>query len=58
MNCAEVEERILGGTTTRRGDVVITRGEGCWLYDERRQAAISTWAPRRAWRCSATAILA
>ena len=27
MNYAEVEERILGGTTARRGDVVITRGE-------------------------------
>jgi LysW-gamma-L-lysine/LysW-L-ornithine aminotransferase len=31
---AEVEERILGGTTARRGDVVIASGEGCWLYDE------------------------
>jgi acetylornithine/LysW-gamma-L-lysine aminotransferase len=31
---AEVEERILGGTTARRGDVVITRGEGCWVFDE------------------------
>ena len=30
---AEVEERILGGTTARRGDVVITSGEGCWVYD-------------------------
>jgi acetylornithine/LysW-gamma-L-lysine aminotransferase len=30
---ADVEERILGGTTARRGDAVITRGEGCWLYD-------------------------
>ena len=34
MNYAEVEERILGGTTARRGDVVITRGEGSWLFDE------------------------
>ena len=34
MKYAQVEERILGGTTARRGDVVITRGEGCWLYDE------------------------
>ena len=33
MNYAEVEERILGGTTARRGDVVITRGEGSWLWD-------------------------
>jgi acetylornithine/LysW-gamma-L-lysine aminotransferase len=31
---AEIEERILGGTTARRGDVVITRGEGCWVFDE------------------------
>jgi len=34
MKYAEVEERILGGTTARRGDVVITRGEGSWVYDE------------------------
>ena len=34
MKYAQIEERILGGTTARRGDVVITRGEGCWLYDE------------------------
>jgi 4-aminobutyrate aminotransferase-like enzyme len=34
MKHAEVEERILGGTTARRGDVVITSGAGCWLYDE------------------------
>jgi acetylornithine/LysW-gamma-L-lysine aminotransferase len=33
-NFAEIEERILGGTTARRGDVVITRGEGCWVYDD------------------------
>src|SRR5688572_3564258 len=31
---AEIEERILGGTTARRGDVVIVTGEGCWVYDE------------------------
>lgn len=30
---AAIEERILGGTTARRGDAVIVRGEGCWLYD-------------------------
>ena len=34
MKYAQVEERILGGTTARRGEVVITRGEGCWVYDE------------------------
>ena len=34
MNYAQVEERILGGTTARRGEVVITRGEGCWVFDE------------------------
>ena len=31
---AEIEETILGGTTARRGDVVITRGEGCWVFDD------------------------
>lgn len=30
---AALEERILGGTTARRGDVVFVRGEGCWLFD-------------------------
>jgi acetylornithine/LysW-gamma-L-lysine aminotransferase len=34
MKHAEVEERILGGTTARRGDVVITRGAGCWVFDD------------------------
>ena len=33
MDWAEVEERVLGGTTARRGDVVFVRGEGCWLID-------------------------
>jgi LysW-gamma-L-lysine/LysW-L-ornithine aminotransferase len=33
MNLAELEESILGGTTARRNDTVIARGEGCWLYD-------------------------
>jgi acetylornithine/LysW-gamma-L-lysine aminotransferase len=28
-----IEERILGGTTARRGEAVFVRGEGCWLYD-------------------------
>jgi acetylornithine/LysW-gamma-L-lysine aminotransferase len=30
---ANLEESILGGTTARRNDTVITRGAGCWLYD-------------------------
>ena len=30
---ALTEERILGGTTARRGDAVFVRGEGSWLYD-------------------------
>jgi acetylornithine/LysW-gamma-L-lysine aminotransferase len=30
---AALEERVLGGTTTRRGEAVFVRGEGCWLYD-------------------------
>ncbi|MGQ0734865.1 MAG: aspartate aminotransferase family protein [Acidobacteriota bacterium] len=28
-----VEERVLGGTTARRGDAVFVRGSGCWLLD-------------------------
>ncbi len=32
---AAIEEAILGGTTARRGDVVLTRGEGCWVWDSR-----------------------
>lgn len=32
-NWAQIEERVLGGTTTRRGDAVMVRGEGCWLVD-------------------------
>jgi len=31
--CVEAEERILGGTTVRRGEAVMVRGEGCWLID-------------------------
>lgn len=34
MTHSQVEELILGGTTARRGDVVITRGEGSWVFDE------------------------
>ncbi len=30
---AQIEEAILGGTVARRGETVITRGEGCWLWD-------------------------
>jgi LysW-gamma-L-lysine/LysW-L-ornithine aminotransferase len=30
---AAIEERILGGTTARRGDIVFVRGEGSWLVD-------------------------
>jgi len=33
LDYAAVEETIAGGTTTRRGEIVITRGEGCWLWD-------------------------
>lgn len=33
LDLAAVEERIAGGTTQRRGDVVMARGEGCWLCD-------------------------
>jgi LysW-gamma-L-lysine/LysW-L-ornithine aminotransferase len=30
---ASIEERVLGGTTARRGDAVFVRGEGSWLFD-------------------------
>lgn len=33
IDYAAVEEQILGGTTQRRGETVITHGEGCWLVD-------------------------
>jgi len=29
----EIEEQVLGGLVARRGDIVIARGEGCWLID-------------------------
>jgi acetylornithine/LysW-gamma-L-lysine aminotransferase len=29
----QIEETILGGTTARRGEAVIARGEGCYLWD-------------------------
>lgn len=29
----QLEESILGGTTARRSEAVMVRGEGCWLYD-------------------------
>ena len=57
MNTREVEERILGGTTARRGDVVITRGEGCWLFDESGNKYLDL-GRRRVWRCSVIAIRA
>lgn len=33
IHYAEIEEQILGGTTQRRGETVMVRGEGCWLID-------------------------
>lgn len=33
MNYAEIEERYAGGTTARRGETVMVRGEGCYLID-------------------------
>ncbi|NJN84906.1 MAG: acetylornithine/succinylornithine family transaminase [Caldilineaceae bacterium] len=30
---ATIEEQIIGGTTARRGEVVMSRGEGCWMWD-------------------------
>ncbi len=32
-NLAAVEESILGGTTARRGQAVMARGQGSWLWD-------------------------
>ena len=32
-----MEERLLGGTTARRGEAVFVRGEGCWLTDDEGQ---------------------
>ena len=31
LSLGEIEEAILGGTTSRRGEAVIARGEGCYL---------------------------
>lgn len=33
LDYAAVEEAVLGGTVARRGDVVMARGAGCWLWD-------------------------
>ena len=33
FNYAQIEETILGGTTQRRGETVMVRGEGSWLFD-------------------------
>lgn len=33
INYAAVEEQILGGMVQRRGETVMVRGEGCWLFD-------------------------
>ncbi len=33
IDYAAVEESILGGTTARRGQTVMARGEGSWLWD-------------------------
>jgi LysW-gamma-L-lysine/LysW-L-ornithine aminotransferase len=30
---AAVEEQYAGGTTARRGEIVMARGEGCWMWD-------------------------
>ena len=32
-----MEERLLGGTTARRGEAVFVSGEGCWLTDDEGQ---------------------
>lgn len=33
LNLAEIEEAVLGGTVSRRGEIVISHGQGCWLWD-------------------------
>jgi acetylornithine/LysW-gamma-L-lysine aminotransferase len=33
LSLGQIEEAILGGTTSRRGAAVIARGEGCYLWD-------------------------
>jgi acetylornithine/LysW-gamma-L-lysine aminotransferase len=33
LQYAGVEEQLLGGTTARRGETVISRGLGSWLWD-------------------------
>lgn len=33
LSLGQIEETILGGTTARRGEAVIARGEGCYLWD-------------------------
>jgi LysW-gamma-L-lysine/LysW-L-ornithine aminotransferase len=30
---AAIEEQYAGGTTARRGEIVMARGEGCWMWD-------------------------
>lgn len=30
---AAAEERLAGGTTARRGEIVMSHGDGCWLWD-------------------------
>lgn len=35
LDWAAAEEAIAGGLTARRGDAVMVRGEGCWLWDSR-----------------------
>ncbi len=35
LDWAAAEEAIAGGVTARRGDAVMVRGEGCWLWDSR-----------------------
>lgn len=29
----EIEERLAGGVTQRRGEAVMARGDGCWMWD-------------------------
>jgi acetylornithine/LysW-gamma-L-lysine aminotransferase len=33
LGLAEIEEQLSGGVTQRRGEAVMARGDGCWMWD-------------------------
>ena len=56
VNWAEVEERLVGGTTQRRGEAVFHTRRRLLVVGYRRASAIWIWPRRKGWRCWATAI--